>query len=178
MCDGPSCPDCRGIEAARAFSICHRRGFVAALQDCIVQIGRMRFAWIERDNHALDRDIDCYVLNSGNVLQHRSQFAHAFIAIFTLSRDFDRFQNRVVGAFRKKRIGRIGISRSCRVHSVFFVLNVTRQLRVAVAFTPSALTPGVQPGGTTPSARQPFQRLASQTPAGKAVETAYLLWFR
>jgi hypothetical protein len=34
--------------------------------------------------------------------QHRSQFAHALIAIFTFSGDFDRFQNSVVGAFRGK----------------------------------------------------------------------------
>ena len=68
----------------------------------------MRFARIERDNHALVLDIDFYVLHPGNVLQHRSQFANAFIAIFTFSGDFDRFQNRVVGAFRKKWIGWIG----------------------------------------------------------------------
>ena len=86
-----------------------------------MQIGGMRFAWIERDNHALVREIDFYVSHSGNILQHRSQFAHAFIAIFTFSGDFDRFQNRVVGVFREKWIGRIGISRSCRVHRVFFV---------------------------------------------------------
>ena len=59
-----------------------------------MQIGRMRFARIECDNHALVREIDFYVSHSGNVLQHRSQFAHAFIAIFTFSGDFDRFQNR------------------------------------------------------------------------------------
>ena len=81
-----------------------------------MQIWRMRFARIERDNHALVREIDFYVSHSGNILQHRSQFAHAFIAIFTFSGDFDRFQNRVVGAFWEKWIGRIGISRSCRVH--------------------------------------------------------------
>jgi hypothetical protein len=62
-----------------------------------------------------------YVLNSGNVLQHRSQFAHAFIAIFTFGGDFDRFQNSVVGAFREKWIGRIGISRSCSIHRACFV---------------------------------------------------------
>ena len=95
--------------------------FIAALQDCVVQIGWMRFARIERDDHALVREIDFYVLHPGNVLQHRSQFAHAFIAIFTFSGDFDRFQNSVVGAFREKWIGRIGISRSCRVHRVLII---------------------------------------------------------
>ena len=86
-----------------------------------MQIWRMRFPWIERDDHALVREIDFYFLHSGNILQHRSQFAHAFIAIFTFRRDFNRFQNRVVGAFRKKWIGRIGISRSCRVHRVLII---------------------------------------------------------
>ena len=81
----------------------------------------MRFTRIERDDHALVLNIDFYVLHSGNVLQHRSQFAHAFIAIFTFSGDFDRFQNSVDGAFRKKWIGRIGISRSCRVHRVLVI---------------------------------------------------------
>jgi len=149
MWEGPWCPDCRGTEAAPTLSIGQWRRFIAAFQDCVVQIGRMRFARIEGDNHALRRDIDCYVLNCGNVLQHWSQFVHAFIAIFTLSGDFDRFQNRVVCAFRKKRIGRIGFSRSCRVHSVFFVLNVTRQLRATVPSPSLPINTWLQPGGTT-----------------------------
>ena len=86
-----------------------------------MQIGRMRFPWIERDNHALVLEIDFYVSHPGNVLQHRSQFAHALIAILTFSGDFDRFQNGVVGAFREKWIGRIRISRSCRVHRVWYL---------------------------------------------------------
>ena len=97
------------------------RRFIAALQDCVMQLWRMRFARIECDNHALVREIGFYVLNSGNVLQHWSQFAHAFIAIFTFSGDFDGFQNSVVGAIREKWIGRIGISRSCRVHRVLVI---------------------------------------------------------
>ena len=84
-----------------------------------MQIGRMRFARIECDDHALVREIDFYVSHSGNVLQHRSQFAHAFIAIFTFSGDFDRFQNSVVGAFREKWIGRIGISQVVQGPSCF-----------------------------------------------------------
>ncbi len=81
----------------------------------------MRFAWIECYDYALVREIDSYVFHPGNVLQHWSQFAHAFIAIFTFRGDLDCFQNRVVGALRRKGIGRIGISWSCRVHRVFFV---------------------------------------------------------
>ena len=69
----------------------------------------MRFARIECDDHAFVREIDFYVSNPRNILQHRSQFAYAFIAIFTFSGDFDRFENSVVGAFRGKWIGGIGI---------------------------------------------------------------------
>ena len=79
----------------------------------------MRFARIERDDHTLVREIDFYALYPRNVLKYRSQSAHAFIAIFTFGRDFDRFQNRVVATFREKWIGRIRISRSCRVHVSF-----------------------------------------------------------
>ena len=86
-----------------------------------MQIWRMRFARVKCDYHALLREIDFYVLHSGNVLQHRSQFAHAFIAIFTFSGDFNGFQNSVVGTFREKWIGRIGIVWSRRVHRVFFI---------------------------------------------------------
>ena len=78
----------------------------------------MRFARIERDHYALVPQIDFYILNPRNVLQQRSQFADAFITIFTFHGDLDRFQNSVVGAFRKEWIGWIGITRSCRVHTV------------------------------------------------------------
>ena len=79
----------------------------------------MRFARIERDDYALVPEIDFYMLNPRNVLQQRSQFAHAFITIFNFRGDLGRFQNSVVGAFQKKWIGWIGISRSCRVHTVW-----------------------------------------------------------
>ena len=78
----------------------------------------MRFARIERNDYALVRQIDFYVLHSGNFLQHRSQLANTLIAIFTFSGNFDGFHNGVIGAFREKWIGRVGISRSCRVHCV------------------------------------------------------------
>jgi len=67
------------------------RGFIAAFQNCVVQIGSMRFARVERDDHTLAPEIDFHVLHSGNVLQHWPQFAHALIAIFAFSGDFDRF---------------------------------------------------------------------------------------
>jgi hypothetical protein len=77
-----------------------------------MQIGRMGFARVQREDHALVVEIDFHILHSGNLLQHRSQLAHALIAFFPFSRDFDRFQNRIVAAPRKKWIGRIGISGS------------------------------------------------------------------
>ncbi len=61
----------------------------------------MRLARIERDDHALALEIDFYIFHAGNFLQHRSQFAHTLIAIFTFSSDVDGFQNSVIGAFRK-----------------------------------------------------------------------------
>ena len=105
-------------------SIGHWPRFIAALQDCVMQIGRMGFAWVERDDHNIALEIDFYVLHAGNFRQHWSQFAHALIAILAFSGDFDRFQNFVTGALREKRIGRIGISRSCRVHRVFGYLYI------------------------------------------------------
>ena len=88
-----------------------------------MQIGSMRFARVEREDHALAIKIDSHVLHSRNPLQHRSQFTHAPIAVFAFSSDLDRFQNGIAASLRKKWIGRIGISRSCGVHGVglFFI---------------------------------------------------------
>ena len=112
-----------GARSARSLhaSICHWRRFIAALQNCVMQIGHMRFARIERDDHPLTLEIDFYIFHAGNFLQHRPQFAHTLIAIFAFGGDFDRFQNGVIGPFREKWIGRIGIAGSCRVHRVLLV---------------------------------------------------------
>ena len=56
-----------------------------------MQIGWMRFARIERDDHAFTLEIDFYIFHAGNFHQNRSQLAHTFIAIFAFSRDLDRF---------------------------------------------------------------------------------------
>src|SRR5262249_31201610 len=114
--------------------VCDRRWLISAFQDCVVQIGWMRFARIERDDYAFVRKIDFYVFHPRNVLQARSQFPHALIAIFTFRGDLDRFQNSVVEPFRSKWIGRIGISRSCMVHLVSFSY-LTRHFRTMVAST-------------------------------------------
>ena len=86
-----------------------------------MQIGWMRFARIERDDHALALEIDFYIFHAGNFHQNRSQFAHTLVAFLAFSRDLDRFQDFVIAPFREKWIGRIGITGSCRVHRVFFV---------------------------------------------------------
>jgi hypothetical protein len=52
-------------------SIRDRRRFIVALQNCVVQIWRVGFARIERDDDAFAREIDLYVLHPGNVLQAR-----------------------------------------------------------------------------------------------------------
>jgi hypothetical protein len=55
-----------------------------------MQIGGMRFARVERNDHALVREVDFYILYSGDVRQHRSQFAHTLIAIFTFRGDLEK----------------------------------------------------------------------------------------
>ena len=76
----------------------------------------MRFPWIKCHNDALVLEIDFYVFHPGNFLQHRAQLAHAFITVFAFSCDLDCLQDRLVGAFREKGIGWIGIGWSRRVH--------------------------------------------------------------
>ena len=51
----------------------------------------MRFARIEGYDHALVLEIDFYALHPRNGLQHRSQFAHALVAIFTFSGNLNGF---------------------------------------------------------------------------------------
>jgi len=83
-----------------------------------MQIRDMRLARIERDDHPLTLEIDFYIFHAGNFRQNRSQLAHTLVAFFAFGRDLYRFQDFVIGAFRKKRISRIGITGSCRVHRV------------------------------------------------------------
>ena len=101
-------------------SICNRCRFIAAIQNCVVKIGRMGLSRVERDDHALMLEIDSYVFHTGNLLERRPQLAHTLIAIFARSRDFDRFQDRVIGPFGIKGIGWIGIVWSSWVHGFDF----------------------------------------------------------
>ncbi len=88
-----------------------------------MHIRDMRLARIERNDHPLTLEIDFYIFHAGNFHQNRSQLAHTLIAFFAFSRDLDRFQDFVIAPFRKKWIGRIGITGSCRVHRVWLSPN-------------------------------------------------------
>ena len=61
-------------------SICNRCRFIAAIQNCVVKIGRMGLSRVERDDHALMLEIDSYVFHPENLLERRSQLAHTLIA--------------------------------------------------------------------------------------------------
>jgi hypothetical protein len=87
----------------------------------------MRFAGIERDDHALVLEIDLYVVHAFNFHEGPAQLSHSLMVIFAFGGDFDGFQDRVIGAFREKRIGWIRIAWSCRVHR--FYLSNARQTR-------------------------------------------------
>jgi hypothetical protein len=88
-----------------------------------MKVGRMRFARVKRDDDALMLEIGLYVFHSSNFLQHGSEFAHAFIAIFAFGRDLDGFQDGVIRTIREKRIGWIKIIWSRRVHRFLTFLN-------------------------------------------------------
>ena len=116
------------------FSICYRPRLITALQDCVVKIGRMRFARIERDDHALVLEIDFYILHAVNFHERPAQFSHSLMVTLPFGGDFDGFQDRVIGAFRKKRISWIRISRSCRVHGFYFTYLTCDSRVVAVPY--------------------------------------------
>ena len=103
-----------------------RRGFIAALQNCVMKIGRMRFSRVKCDDHTLVFEIDFHVFHPENFLQHRSQLAHALIAIFAFGPDLDCFQDRVISPFGIEWIGWVRLVWSRGVHCFF--INV-RQAR-------------------------------------------------
>jgi hypothetical protein len=96
-----------------------RRRFIAAFQNGVVQIRRMRLARVKRHDDALPFEIDFHIANSVYFHKRAAQPAHAFIAIFAFRRNFDRFQNRMIAMFGEKRAGRVGIVRSGGVHILF-----------------------------------------------------------
>jgi len=99
----------------------------------------MRFPWIKCHNDALVLEIDFYVFDPRNFLQHRAELAHAFITVFALSCNLDRFRDCVVGGLWKKRVGWIGIVWSRRVHR--FSLSNVREPRSG-RLCLSQVTPG------------------------------------
>jgi hypothetical protein len=82
-----------------------------------MQIGCMRLARIERDDHALALKIDIHVLHAVNLHQWSAQFAYAFVAVLAFGCDLDRFQNRMIGVFGIVRIARIRVVWSGWVHA-------------------------------------------------------------
>ena len=86
-----------------------------------MKIGSMRLARIECDDDALMPEIDHHILHPTDLHQGRTQFANAFIAIFAFGCDLNRFQDRVIGPFRIKRIARFRIVWSCRIQCLFYL---------------------------------------------------------
>jgi len=109
----------------RRYLICHRRGFITAFQNRIVQIGRVNFARVEFHDYSLVGKIDNDIEDARHFHQHWPQSAHAGIAIFTFGCDLDRFDNGVIGPFRVKWIAWFGFVWASRVHHL---LNARRCL--------------------------------------------------
>jgi len=90
-----------------------------------VQIGRVRLARVEFNNHFFVLKIDRHVLHAVYFHQHGSQLSHAFVAIFARGRNFDCLHDRVVGALRITRIAWFQFVWSGWVHHL---LNARRRL--------------------------------------------------
>src|SRR6266478_2208727 len=58
------------------------RRFVAAFENRVVEIGRVRLTGIEFNDHSFVRKVDDHVLDAVYFHQHGTQFSHAFVAIF------------------------------------------------------------------------------------------------
>jgi hypothetical protein len=97
-------------------SISNRGGLVAAFQNRIVEVGNVRFACVERYDHALALWINFDLANAVYAHERLPQSSHAFVAILPFGCDFDCFQNRPIAAFRKKGTARVGIIGSRWVH--------------------------------------------------------------
>ncbi len=76
----------------------------------------MRLARIECDDHTPVLKIDFHIVHASNFHERPAQLSHSLMVILAFSGDFNRFKDRVIGAFREKGIGWIRIAWSCRVH--------------------------------------------------------------
>lgn len=72
-------------------SISGRPRFVAAPQNCVVKIGRMRFARIEGDDHTLMLEIDFYIMHAFNFHERPAQLSHSLMVILAFGADFNGF---------------------------------------------------------------------------------------
>jgi hypothetical protein len=90
-----------------------------------VQVGRVRFARVKRDDHPLARKIDIDALHAVDAQERWAQLAYALVTIFAFGRDLDRFQNRVIGALGIKWVVRLEFAWFRWVHHL---LNVRRCL--------------------------------------------------
>src|SRR5437868_12188206 len=86
-------------------SIRNGRGFVAAAQNRVMQIGRVSFSGIKGYDHSLTFCIYPNVAHSRDAHERFAQFADAFIAIFAFRRDRDSLQHRFVWPVRLVRVG-------------------------------------------------------------------------
>jgi len=82
----------------------------------------MRFARIEGDDHALVLEIHFYIVHAFDFHERPAQLSHSLMMIYAFGGDFDRFQDRVIGALREKRIGWIRIAWSGGVHRFLILL--------------------------------------------------------
>jgi len=64
----------------------------------------MRFACIERDNHALVPEIDFYIVHALNLHERPTELSDSAMMILAFGGDFDRFQDGVIGAFGIERV--------------------------------------------------------------------------
>jgi hypothetical protein len=76
----------------------------------------MRFACIERDDHAVVLEIDFHIMHTFDFHERPAQLSHSLMVTLAFGCYFNRFQDRVIGAFPKKGVGWIRIAWSCRVH--------------------------------------------------------------
>ena len=76
----------------------------------------MRLARIEGDDHALVLEIHFYIVHAFDFHERPAQFSHSLMVILAFGGYFNRFQDRVISAFREEGIGWIRIAWSCRVH--------------------------------------------------------------
>jgi len=79
----------------------------------------MNLARIESYGYPLSFRIGDNVAHAFYFHERLAQLAHAFVAIFSLGRDFNCFYDRLVTVQRNERIGRIRIVWSRRVHPLY-----------------------------------------------------------